>query len=306
MVVTFCYDPLIDSRPDAIHADRSALGFFNGIFTGISSFIVVMGQASSSLVLHYTGNSNGASLQASSTASSVMFIIFSAVAIAATVGMCFVADINISETYHAISRDSDSDTITPIGVKSARCGSRLPSTQVMKHMFLSALRMATDWRILLLIPSNMSFGFVQGFQNSYWATDIVGNAIGVSNIGYVGCVAAGASSLAALPLGWISDKKGFGRPVVMVIGFLAHFMMCIVLLTWEVPTDTNDSVTWFGLLMVAMLFGLGNVVWNGAGNSAVFGDYFHATPVPAFANLKASLLSFVSLPLQPLFFPPAS
>ncbi len=47
-------------------------------------------------------------------------------------------------------------------------------------------------------------------------------------------------------------------------------------------------------MVASALLGVGNVVWSGAGNSAVFGDFFHTHPTAAFANLKVRFDDFES------------
>ena len=156
----------------------------------------------------------------------------------------------------------------------------------VKWLFLDAFRLLRDPRMALLVPSNMAFGFVQGFQNATFSTDVVGRAVGVRNIGYVNCMSAGLGALASLPLGRLSDRSG--RPAVMAVGFVAHFLAAVLLLSWDIPArdGTRWGQAWAVSLLTSSLLGVGNVVWNGAGNSAVFGEYFTAAPTAAFANLK--------------------
>lgn len=257
---------------------QTILGKFNGLFVGIFFLFIVVSQSLSSLFL--SNGHFGSSEHPPQSRISWVFAIFTIVAVVSL----FVLAVAL-----------------PVLPLSERERSRKIHGTDLKTQLLSTVIILSDPRMLLMIPSNMAFGFVQGFQNSTFSRFIVKPHLGVSNIGTIASCSSLTGALVAYPFGLLSDK--YGRTPVMLMGFLAHTAVPLVIMSsrfldGDKLSDANEgdgsgsgtppggTTNWISIALLSCMFGLGNSVWNSM-NAAIFGEFFPGRLQGAFANLKA-------------------
>mmetsp|Transcript_17218 Transcript_17218/g.48461 ORF Transcript_17218/g.48461 Transcript_17218/m.48461 type:complete len:491 (+) Transcript_17218:131-1603(+) len=248
-----------------------ALGSFNGVFVALLQTAIVASNVISSNVLRIKEqeDANGNTVPADKTVTS-LYTFYVVIVLAATALLCLLPQ------HKAL-------------LKRLQSG---PSTTVIQKLAVTFTLMVNDPKVALMIPSNMAFGFVQGFQLSVFYGTIVNSALGSSNVGNVAAIIGGTGAIVAFPLGKLSDA--LGTVPTMTIGAVCYIAAMSTLVATHTSYDADaDSIGddglwlqgWGTIVPVGIALGIGNAVWNTT-NSAVFGRFFSEEKEAAFANLK--------------------
>jgi hypothetical protein len=157
--------------------------------------------------------------------------------------------------------------------------SQMPESGVKQ--ILSVLRLhSTDFKIWLLAPTNIAFGFSGAFVMYYVNGSYTTQIIGEKGIGLLTAVIPLVGAVIAKPIGWLNVRTG--KVPAMIMGLLAFMAIPVI---FRVHQEC-DQHSWgmVALVSIYCLQGIGRAVWEGT-NRGVFADYFRDRSLPAFSSL---------------------
>eukprot|EP00300_Choanocystis_sp_HF-7_P009090 c16261_g1_i1.p1 GENE.c16261_g1_i1~~c16261_g1_i1.p1 ORF type:complete len:191 (-),score=35.54 c16261_g1_i1:116-688(-) len=135
--------------------------------------------------------------------------------------------------------------------------------------------------MILLIPTQLTFGLMSAFMNAYVNSHIVTDILGNGNkkyVGYASAIASGTAALLTLPFGKLSQR--ISKVYLMVLGGVLFTVECILLLSFS-----NQRIgDWSFVVLVYAMYGAGRCVWEGT-NKAALADFFPKKAPPAFATI---------------------
>eukprot|EP01064_Diplonema_japonicum_P032278 TRINITY_DN6015_c0_g1_i1.p1 TRINITY_DN6015_c0_g1~~TRINITY_DN6015_c0_g1_i1.p1 ORF type:complete len:437 (+),score=95.42 TRINITY_DN6015_c0_g1_i1:524-1834(+) len=223
------------------NSSKTSIGIMASIFAGVFPLALTLCKLTSSFILQ------------SSTPhpNTIIYVVYTATAVAATVAMGFVQAFEIPDN--------------------------LRTGQGLVENIAVTLASLKDTKMLLMVPTNVAFGLATSYFPLV-VTPLVSEVHGAHYVGYLYALSGLTSFVFAMPFAWLSNRDRYGRSTVMIVGGFAYVVVFAV--SWLVrPTNTPS------LAIIFMFYGIGNTVWQGT-CMAVFSDYWHAAPLPAFANLK--------------------
>jgi len=229
--------------------ESASLGFFNGIFFGIFQMTQISGNILASILLDVVGASK-----------TVLFVIFLISAFIGTTLVFFLRD--VPDTNAAQAADSAKKT----------------SWDIAQDM----IALWKDYKLQLLIPIIMYSGLEQGFIWGDFTANYITEGLGEDYIGYVMAVFGASDAVFSVLLGSVSDS--IGRRPIIIAGAIVQLVVCALLFAFDV-TEMERGKTWGLLIACAILWGIGDAVWN-TQISATIGDVFREDKEGGFANLK--------------------
>ncbi|KAK3279712.1 hypothetical protein CYMTET_12418 [Cymbomonas tetramitiformis] len=138
-----------------------------------------------------------------------------------------------------------------------------------------------DPKMLLMYPTQMTFGFCSSFLNFYVSKNIVKEYIGKSAVPLLGGLISLIAASFSIPTGWISNRVG--KPPVMIAGI---FCFLVVMLIFTLLPD--HIVGTYGCIIPAyVLYGLGRCMFEGQ-NKAILADFFPSAGAAWGANVIVS------------------
>jgi MFS family permease len=227
--------------------DTEITGYFASVFAAIFMFgdITVKLIASG---LKETGP-NGTNLA---------YVVFCGLGVASVVGMTFVEDIKIQG---ASKREINSDLVL--------------------DKVSAALRLLfTNPKMLLMLPTQFTFGFLAAFLNSYVSSEIVNDVIGNSAIGYFAGIIGVSALIVSIVSGFFIKHTGLKWPM-MLFGATIYLGETVTFIVYG-PEDVSEV---WKLVLLYIAHGAGRGVWEST-NKAVIADFFEVKDAPAaFANV---------------------
>lgn len=162
------------------------------------------------------------------------------------------------------------------------------------QLFGATVSLLADPIMLLMVPTNLAFGFVTGFFPSV-VTLRVSESHGNQFVGLLYALAGAIQAMTSYVFSWMVIRCGSGMTVVMSIG-----AVCFALSSGLPMLDITIFAEWPILLMSFAAYGSGQSVWQGPA-MALFGAYWPSNPQAAYANLKlhsglASAIAFFLFP----------
>ena len=158
--------------------------------------------------------------------------------------------------------------------------------------------------IVLLGGTNILFGLVSGYTNSYLSGKVVKESLGEDKVGYLSAMEPLVAAIFSWPLG----KLGVyfeTKAIALGIGFACSAGFAVMLLIFDVTSDNmvNSVGRWEVLIPLFLISGVFRCVWEGPQKAAV-ADYFPHNPDPAFANVvlqsgSATAVFFMMSPYVP-------
>jgi hypothetical protein len=184
------------------------------------------------------------------------YVAFCAMGVASVIGMTFVEDLKINSAKQEITSDL-----------------------VLEKVSAAGKLLYTDSKMLLMLPTEFTFGFLAAFGNSYLQSEIVNEVIGNSAIGYFAGIIGVSALLVSLGSGFFIKYTGLKWPMML---FGACCYMYTVLFLFLGPDDLTQV---WKLVLIYMAHGAGRGVWEST-NKAVIADFFEVKDAPAaFANV---------------------
>eukprot|EP00754_Rhynchopus_humris_P042767 Rhum_TRINITY_DN2744_c0_g1::Rhum_TRINITY_DN2744_c0_g1_i1::g.8073::m.8073 len=165
----------------------------------------------------------------------------------------------------------------------------------LRQNLLSTFSLLIEWKMLLMIPTNIVFGLTAGYF-PVLITPMIHKHHNKGVAGLMYAMSGGVAFLLAFPYGYVSNRFTYGRAIVMIWGAMSYAGIFTFL-------ALNEANSIESFLLIFTLYGSGNTVWQGT-CMAVFADYWGKDPAPAFANLK--LHSGVATTLAYACFPKTS
>lgn len=159
---------------------------------------------------------------------------------------------------------------------------------------VDALRLLlTNRKMQLMAFTNVSFGFLAAFLNSY----VTGDVIEDGKVGYYVAIIPLVATAMSIPFGYVAERTG-RKAYTMLFGSLCFLAFIVAFASVADPARDLRPAAALGPLFVA--YGMGRAMWEGP-NKAVFADFFADAPEPAFANLilqngGASTVAFFAFP----------
>eukprot|EP01059_Diplonema_ambulator_P026163 TRINITY_DN4336_c0_g1_i1.p1 TRINITY_DN4336_c0_g1~~TRINITY_DN4336_c0_g1_i1.p1 ORF type:complete len:429 (+),score=67.95 TRINITY_DN4336_c0_g1_i1:352-1638(+) len=194
-----------------------------------------------------------------------VYLFYTMITVGAVCGMLFVKDLKTPDEFEKCGvADNVKETVKALG----------------------------DVKMLLMVPTNVAFGLATSYFPVV-VSSTVGDLHGAHMVGYLYAWAGAVSFVLAFLFTRVSNSLEHGRGVVMCVGGFCYTV--VFASQWLVRSTTRPS-----LFLLFAFYGAANTVWQGT-CMAVFSDYWHAHPLPAFANLKlhsglASALGFALFP----------
>ena len=240
---------------------KSALGLFNGIFWGMFQFNSTVGSLTSALILKYAGDN------------AVKILFYTFIAVSAT-GCCVFVLLGKSRPDNGAGDDATRRLVDPTDAAA-------DSMRAVKTVsFWDTIGMLRDGRMLRLLPIMFYSGLEIGYVTGNFTSDFVSTYLDTSDVGFVMAAFYFANALASMLFSRISD--GIDRRILFLVGGLAHVAALVLLLC---PFTCGGATTYVLLFSAAVVFGIGDAVWN-TQIGALLGVYFPDDSPAAFANLK--------------------
>ena len=195
-----------------------------------------------------------------SKAPSIIFTIYTIIALVATFGMFKIDDL---QEYGSWSFDSE-----VVFINVSATGSLLFS----------------DARLALMIPFQVAFGLASSFVPFYVFGTVIDDSddLGGTYIGVLGSVVVLTGAVTAIPAAWAAEK--FGKSIVMTVGGLGLVLAGLTFLFFD-----NDVIgTWPLIIPYLIIYGIGRGTWENT-NKAVIADFFSSNPstnTAAFAGIS--------------------
>eukprot|EP00298_Acanthocystis_sp_HF-20_P010486 c18881_g1_i1.p1 GENE.c18881_g1_i1~~c18881_g1_i1.p1 ORF type:complete len:458 (+),score=177.54 c18881_g1_i1:84-1376(+) len=225
-------------------------GSFGAIFGAIYLFGEVSLKFASSLITSYLGGEE------------TVYIVFSIIAVGSAIGMMFVLD--LQKFPHP-----DPNYVAP------------PKPSVTAKLIAAANLITSDPKMALMLPVQMSFGFISVFLNSYSNANIVKAFLGSSNVGYLSGIVAAFAGIVSTVSSKLSKK--IGKMPILVTGGIVFTAECAIFLAFSDKT----LGTWGWCVVLYLLHGAGRGIFEST-NKAVIADFFPTKAPAAFANVIVS------------------
>jgi hypothetical protein len=186
-----------------------------------------------------------------------MYLVFTLVGVLSAMGMTTIQSVSAEKT-------------EPLSLES-----------VMKKSGLALGLIASDPKMLFLLPTEIAFGFASAFLNSYISPKVIKPIVGKATIGYFAGIVAGVACIVSAGGGAVVKKTGLKWPNMLVGGFCFVCMSGIFLVTKS--DEWNKSQVPI-LALIYALQGVGRGIFEST-NKAVVADFFGDRAPAAFANV---------------------
>lgn len=235
---------------------------------------------SSEIAFKFIGG--GIKLASPKVGTKVMYIVLLGIGVVSVFGMTLIKDIK-----------------GPAKDEGVRLG------DVVKEKISSACKLlASDPRMLLMLPFEVSFGVAGSFLNAYISTNVTASVLPGAFVGFFAGIVSGSAVLVSFFGGWFIQKYNQKTPL-MFAGCVAFGVMAGPFIFYSHPEDwkSDDSLSYVRLVVAYVAMGIGRGIFEST-NKAVIADFFSTRAPAAFANViwssgGSAAIGYLGLKLLP-------